>query len=163
MSRHPKPVHDPGQDVGQCTFRLFWFRNADPFLKKNRMDKKIREVNQDIELHMSQFRKVCWGWKCQLFCSSCSCHLVWFQVDWQDNPMDDRRLATKLYLAYFQLYITEIDALYFFKLQGVSLILTLLKCKISGQKISNFFQTKLFFMVNFRTFCVVKTKFKNIY
>ncbi len=32
-------------------------------------------------------------------------------------------------------------------IQGVSLILTLLKCKISGQKISNFFQTKLFFMV----------------
>ncbi len=48
-------------------------------------------------------------------------------------------------------------------LQGVSLILTLLKCKISGQKISNFFQTKLFFIVNFRTFCVIKTKFKNIY
>ncbi len=48
-------------------------------------------------------------------------------------------------------------------IQGVSLILTLLKCKISGQKISNFFQTKLFFIVNFRTFCVVKTKFKNIY
>jgi hypothetical protein len=45
------------------------------------------------------------------------------------------------------------------ELQGVSLILTLLKCKILGQKISKIFQTKLFFMVNFRTFCVVKTKF----
>ena len=49
------------------------------------------------------------------------------------------------------------------KLQGVSLILTLLKCKILGQKISKICQTKLFFIVNFRTFCVVKTKFKNIY
>ncbi len=26
-----------------------------------------------------------------------------------------------------------------------------------------FFKTKLFLIVNFRTFCVVKTKFKNIY
>ncbi len=49
------------------------------------------------------------------------------------------------------------------ELQGVSLILTLLKCKVLGQKISKKFQTKLFFIVNFRTFCVVKTNFLNIY
>jgi hypothetical protein len=29
--------------------------------------------------------------------------------------------------------------------QGLSLILTLSKCKISGEKISNFFQTKFFY------------------
>ncbi len=66
------------------------------------------------------------------------------------NPI----IATKL---------TSTTTINYSVIQGVSLILTLLKCKILGQKISNFFQIKFFFIVNFRTFCVVKTKFKNIY
>ncbi len=40
-------------------------------------------------------------------------------------------------------------------IQGVSLILIVLRCKIFGQKISKFLNTKLFFIVNFRTFYVV--------
>ena len=53
--------------------------------------------------------------------------------------------------------VEEID------IQGVSLMLTLLRCKILSQKISKFFQTELFLIVNSRTFYEVKTKFKNIY
>ena len=52
----------------------------------------------------------------------------------------------------------EVKGLIKIILQGVSLMLIILKCKILGQKISKIIIAKWFFIVNLRTFSVVKNQ-----